>query len=62
MRRTTEKKEIIFINPRTNERFLVDDKTNITTIDGVEFIYVRKEGKAAQHLMRKDSLKWKGEK
>jgi hypothetical protein len=56
MKRTTEKKEIIFKNPRTDERFVCEDTTKTTNIDGVEFILVRKENKPQKHLMRKDSL------
>jgi hypothetical protein len=56
MKRTTEKKEVIFKNPRTDERFVCEDITKTTNIDGVEFILVRKENKPQKHLMRKDSL------
>ena len=44
------------LNPRTNEVFICEDMKNIHTVDGVDFIFVRREGKPNQHLMRKDSL------
>jgi len=56
MKHTIEKKEITLINPRTDERFVCEDTTKTTHIEGVEFILVRRENKPQQHLMRKDSL------
>jgi hypothetical protein len=57
MKPATERKPIILKNPRSDEIFFCEDMKNVHIIDGVEFIYVRREGIARpQHLMRKDSL------
>ena len=56
MRRTIVNKMTTLLNPRTNEVFFCEDMKNIHTVDGVDFIFVRREGKPSQHLMRKDSL------
>lgn len=57
MKTATERKTTILKNPRTNEIFFCEDMNNTHVVDGVEFIYVRREGvQLSQHLMRKDSL------
>ena len=50
-------KPMTFENLRTHERFVCDNiKTDVKTIDGVDFLLVHKEGTQRKMLIRKDTL------
>ena len=49
-------KPITFENRVSHERVICDDVKNVQTIDGIEFLQVRRQGQERKFLMRKDSL------
>jgi hypothetical protein len=49
-------KSISFKVLRSGEHVICEDVRDVKTIDGVEYLQVRKEGQARTFLMRKDAL------
>lgn len=49
-------KPITFENRVSHERVICDDVKKVQTIDGVEFLQVRRQNEQRHFLMRKDSL------
>jgi hypothetical protein len=49
-------KPITFENRVSHERVICDDVRQVQTIDGVEFLQVRRQNEQRHFLMRKDSL------
>lgn len=49
-------KPVVFENRVSHERVICDDVRQVQTIDGVEFLQVRRQHEQRQFLMRKDSL------
>lgn len=49
-------KPVIFENRVSHERVICDNVQQVQTIDGVEFLQVRRQNEQRHFLMRKDSL------
>lgn len=49
-------KTVTFRNKLNGEHFVCDDLKAVETIDGIEFLIVRREGKPRPYKIRKDML------
>lgn len=49
-------KPVNFRVVNSSERVICDNVRNVQVIDGVEYVFVRREGRASTHLMRKGAL------
>jgi hypothetical protein len=49
-------KPVYFKVVTSGERVVCEDVRNVQVIDGVEYIFVRREGQTRTHLMRKGAL------